>query len=59
MPVVAARELRGLHPTGDVREVKVELRRSHARYAIETFVDGKQWDVEVNDAAGVNRNERD
>jgi hypothetical protein len=59
MPVVAASALRGLHPTGVVREVKVELRRSHARYAIATFVDSKQWDVEVNDAGDVNRNKRD
>lgn len=59
MPTVPASELRELHPTGEVREVKVEVRRSHARYAVETFVDGKQWDVEVNDAGEVNRNERD
>ena len=59
MPTVPAGALHELHPTGEVREVKVELRRSHARYAIETFVDGKQWDVEVNDAGEINRNERD
>ena len=59
MPTVPAGALRELHPTGDVQEVKVELRRSHARYAIETLVDGKQWDVEVNDAGEVHRNERD
>lgn len=59
LPVVPARVLHELHPTGEVREVKVELRRSHARYAVETFVDGKQWDVEINDAGDVNRNERD
>lgn len=59
LPAVPARELHELHPTGVVREVKVELRRSHARYAIETFVNGKQWDVEINDDGEVNRNERD
>ena len=59
MPTIPAGALRELHPTGDVQEVKVELRRSHARYAIETFVDGKQWDVEVSDAGEVYRNERD
>ncbi len=59
LPTVAAEALHKLHPTGEVREVKVELRRSHARYAIETFVAGEQWDVEVNDAGEVNRNEQD
>lgn len=59
LPTVPAGVLQELHPTGVAREVKVELRRSHARYAIETLVDGKQWDVEVNDAGEVNRNERD
>jgi len=59
MPTVPARVLRELYPTGDVQEVKVELRRSHARYAIEIIVKGKQWDVEVNDDGEVNRNERD
>ena len=59
LPATPARVVRELHPSGEIREVKVEIRRSHARYAIETFVDGKQWDVEVNDQGEVNRNERD
>lgn len=59
LPATPARVLNDLHPTGEVREVKVEVRRSHTRYAIETFIDGKQWDVEVNDEGKVNRNERD
>ena len=59
MPTVPAGIVRDLHPTGVIREVKVELRKSHARYAIETFIDGKQWDVEVNDSGEVNRNEPD
>ena len=59
MPTVPASKLREMHPAGEVREIKVEVRRSHTRYAVETMVDGKQWDVEVNDAGAVNRNERD
>lgn len=59
LPTIPARVLSELHPTGVVREVKVELRRGESRYAIETFVDGKQWDVEVYDDGKVHRNERD
>ena len=58
-PSIPAAVVNQLHPTGEIREIKVELRRSHTRYAVETFVNGKQWDVEVNDAGKVNRNERD
>jgi hypothetical protein len=48
-----------LHPTGVIREVKVELRHNRAFYAIETFVDEQQWDVEVNDDGEVFRNTLD
>ena len=48
-----------LHPTGVIKEVKVELHKKRSRYAIETFIDGKQWDVEVTDDGEVLRNERD
>ena len=48
-----------LHPTGDVREVKVEIRKQRAFYAVETFVDGKQWDVEVRDDGEIFRNKPD
>jgi hypothetical protein len=47
LPTIPSRILRKLHPTGIIREVKVELHQDHVRYAVETFVDGKQWDVEV------------
>ena len=59
MPATPARIVRELHPTGVIREVKVELHRDHVRYAIETFVDGKQWDVEVTDSGEVFRNTPD
>lgn len=56
----AAREvLYDLHPTGDVREVKVEIREQRAFYAVETFINGKQWDVEVRDDGEVFRNKPD
>ena len=32
------------HPTGIIEEIKVELHEDHTRYAVETFIDGKQWD---------------
>lgn len=59
MPATPARIVRELHPTGTIREVKVELHRDHVRYAIETFIDGKQWDVEVADSGEVFRNTPD
>lgn len=59
MPATPARIVRELHPTGVIREVKVELHRDHVRYAIETFVDGNQWDVEVADDGEVFRNTPD
>lgn len=48
-----------LHPTGVIEEIKVELHKLNGRYAIETFVDGKQWDVEVTDKGEVLRNAPD
>jgi hypothetical protein len=55
-----AREvLYDLHPTGVVKEVKVEIRKKRAFYAVETFIDGDQWDVEVRDDGEVFRNKPD
>ncbi len=51
--------MKELHPTGIIREVKVELRHDRAFYAIETFIDEKQWDVEVSDDVEVFRNKPD
>ena len=59
MPATPARIVSELHPTGVIREVKVELHRDHVRYAVETFIDGKQWDVEVTDSGKVYRNTPD
>lgn len=59
MPVRPARIVRELHPTGVIREVQVELHQDHVRYAVETFVDGKQWDVEVTNDGEVFRNTPD
>ncbi len=59
MPKTPARIVKELHPTGIIREVKVELRHNRAFYAIETFVDGQQWDVEVSDEGEVYRNTLD
>jgi hypothetical protein len=59
MPKIPRDIVYELHPTGEVREVKVELHRMRTRYAIETFIDGKQWDVEVTDSGEVVRNEPD
>jgi hypothetical protein len=55
MPAVPAGVLGKLHPNGDVREVKVELHEDRARYAIEIFIDEKQWDVEVTESGEVLR----
>ena len=59
MPTVPARIVRELHPTGIIREVKVELHLDHVRYAVETFTEGKQWDVEVSNYGEVFRNTPD
>jgi len=60
MPKVPRDIVYELHPTGEIQEVKVEVRRMRTLYAIETFVDGKkQWDVEVDDRGKVYRNEPD
>lgn len=59
LPTVPARITKELHPTGIIEEVKVEIRKDRAFYAIETFIDGKQWDVEVTDYGEVFRNKPD
>jgi len=59
MPTIPSRIVNELHPTGIIREVKVELHQDHVRYAVETFVDGKQWDVEVANDGEVFRNTPD
>lgn len=59
MPKMPARIVKELHPTGVIREVKVELHPDHVRYAVETFIDGKQWDVEVTNYGEVFRNTPD
>ena len=59
MPITPARIVRELHPTGVIREVKVELHRDQVRYAVEIFIDGKQWDVEVANSGEVFRNTPD
>ena len=59
MPKIPARIVKELHPTGIIREVKVELRQDRAFYAIETFIDEEQWDVEVADDGEVFRNTLD
>jgi hypothetical protein len=56
MPKVPARILNDLHPTGVVKEVKVEIHQERVLYAVETFIDGKQWDVELTDYGEVIRN---
>ena len=49
MPTPVAAQLKKLHPSGKVKEVK---RENHPGgkviYAIEIMVDGQQWDVELN-----------
>ena len=59
MPATPSRIVRELHPTGIIREVKVELHQEHVRYAVETIIDGKQWDVEVNNDGEIFRNAPD
>lgn len=59
MPTTPSRIVHELHPTGIIREVKVELHQDHVRYAVETFIDGKQWDVEVTNDGQVLRNTPD
>ncbi len=59
MPTTPSRIVRELHPTGIIREVQVELHQDHVRYAVETFIDGKQWDVEVANDGEIIRNTPD
>ena len=59
MPKTPAAVVRDLHPTGVIREVKVEIHPYRVQYAIETFIDGKQWDIEVTDSGEVFRNTPD
>ncbi|MBT8078576.1 MAG: hypothetical protein KJO31_08350 [Gammaproteobacteria bacterium] len=59
LPDIPKRIVYELHPTGIIKEIKVELHQVDGRYAIETFIDGKQWDVEVTDKGEVLRNEPD
>ena len=59
MPAIPTRILNELHPTGVVKEVKVELHTTTAVYAIETFVDGKQWDVFITDDGETIRNAKE
>ncbi len=59
MPATPSRIVRELHPTGVIREVKVELHQDHVRYAVETIIDGKQWDVEVTNYGEIFRNTPD
>ena len=59
MPATPSRIVHELHPTGIIREVKVELHQDHVRYAVETFIDGKQWDVEVANDGEIFRNAPD
>lgn len=59
MPSIPARIVNELHPRGIIREVKVELHPDRVFYAIETFIDGEQWDVEVTDYGEVIRNTLD
>ena len=59
MPKIPRDIVYELHPTGVIKEVKVEIRKKRAFYAIETFIDGEQWDVEVMDDGEVLRNKPD
>ncbi|NIL95475.1 MAG: hypothetical protein GTO71_13820 [Woeseiaceae bacterium] len=59
MPKIPRDVVYELHPTGVIREVKVEIRKTRAFYAVETFIDGDQWDVEVLDDGEVKRNTPD
>ncbi len=59
MPATPASVVRALHPTGVIKEVKVEVHHDRVQYAIETIIDGKQWDVEVADSGEVFRNTPD
>ena len=59
MPATPSRLVRELHPTGIIREVQVEIHRNLVLYAVETFIDGKQWDVLVTDYGELIRNTPD
>jgi hypothetical protein len=56
----AAKKIRELHPQGKIREVKVEKRPGKDPfYAIEVFVGGQQYDVEIKTDGTVLRNTKD
>ena len=59
MPKIPLAVVYELHPTGVIKEVKVEIRKKRAFYAVETFIDDEQWDVEVMDDGEVIRNKPD
>jgi len=59
MPKIPRDIVYELHPTGVIKEVKVELHQVGSRYAIETFIGRKQWDVEVTDDGEILRNKPD
>lgn len=59
MPANPSRIVSELHPAGVIREVKVEIHPTQVRYAVETFIDGKQWDVEVTNDGEILRNTPD
>ena len=59
MPEKPASVVRKLYPTGVIKEVKVEIHPERVQYAVEIFIDGKQWDVEVTDSGEVFRNTPD
>ena len=60
MPPAVAVAVKKLYPTGRIQEVKRETRKGgKIVYAIELFVDGKQYDVEATPAGEVLRNEAD
>lgn len=60
MPEAVAAKMKELYPTGVIHEVKRETRAGgRIVYAIEVFVDGKQYDVEATADGEVLRNEAD
>jgi hypothetical protein len=59
MPKIPRDIVYELHPDGVIKEIKVEVHEIGTRYAIETFIGRKQWDVEVDDNGKVYRNKRD
>ncbi len=59
MPTTPARLVRELHPTGVIKEVKVELHPKFSLYAVEIFVDDVQWDVLVTNYGEIIQNTPD